>query len=149
MLYKDYFVDDPRIPVEFRLRKDGRLHERVSGVTFSFEESIIMSKERPGLNEIFKELYADKIEGIFPVPQKFKAGDKVIVINDDTLSKKGWTGTILKKDTIKDSNNKLRYEVKWDVGFGYSSLCCKETDLELYTEPEEKKETVDLGWGFE
>ncbi len=146
MLYKDYFVDDPRIPVEFRLRKDGRLHERVSGVTFSFEESVIMSKERPGLNEIFKELYADKIKDLFPMPPKFKAGDKVIVINDDSITKKGWIGV-----TTPDKNDTTDYiTVSYSKDlYKYETMPTKIKDLELYIEPEKKKEIVDLGWGFE
>ena len=100
------------------------------------------------LNGIFKEFYADSVitELGFPMPEKrkFKAGDKVKVINEVVKggNKKLKKGTIF---TIKKEYIENWYEMEEELEFGLNIV-----DLELVEEKvQELKEIIDLGWGFE
>lgn len=130
MLYKDYFIKDNRIPVEFRVRKDtGIVCDRSTGKYFSIEISNKMKQEW----------------GIIKL-SKFKEGDKVIAIREDGGLLIGDILTVTESG-IRIFNGEMCINVNNETKGPYY-----ETRFELYIEPikdVKKEEVIDNGWGFE
>lgn len=49
LIPKIQIINEYRIPTEFRLFEDGRLHCRASGITYSFKESVEIAKKVYGV----------------------------------------------------------------------------------------------------